>query len=219
MTAASAADLPVKAAVKAPVAALPSWTGFYIGAHGGYRWADASFADPPISAAYDPNGGIIGAHGGYNYLVAPNFLIGIEGDWSWGWGSDSVASSITIPGEVPIVIALNSEAKLTWQATLRGRAGYVNGPWLFYLTAGGALTEAKWNISFGPLSAGDSKVLGGWVVGGGAEYMLNANWLARLEYLYESFGDFGVTINGAPAGTFDLDHVQKVRVGISYKFN
>src|SRR5258705_13303040 len=38
--AASAADLPLKA--PPPAAAVVSWTGFYLGAHGGVAWLDAS---------------------------------------------------------------------------------------------------------------------------------------------------------------------------------
>ena len=42
---ASAADLPVKAQPPAPVATY-NWSGFYVGVHAGYRWADASFSGP-----------------------------------------------------------------------------------------------------------------------------------------------------------------------------
>jgi opacity protein-like surface antigen len=48
--------------------------------------------------------------------------------------------------------------------------------------------------------------------------MLASNWIARLEYLYEKFGDVGVPHGfGLQTGTLDLK-VNKVRVGISYKF-
>jgi outer membrane immunogenic protein len=49
-----AADMPTKA--PAPIAApVYTWTGFYLGAHAGYRWADADLT----SAGYifDPPGG------------------------------------------------------------------------------------------------------------------------------------------------------------------
>jgi len=55
--------------------------------------------------------------------------------------------------------------------------------------------------------------------------MFLKNWIGRLEYLYESFGDFtvptGLVPPGSPPrpGNLDLSGVQKVRVGISYKFN
>jgi opacity protein-like surface antigen len=37
----------------------------------------------------------------------------------------------------------NSEVELTWQATIRGRLGYVNGPWLIYGTGGVAFAHVN----------------------------------------------------------------------------
>ena len=68
----------------------------------------------------------------------------------------------------------------------------------------------------------------GWVAGGGAEYMINPNWLLRAEYLYYKFdsGNFSgaapyVPVFGvaAPAFTWANNYnIQVVRVGASYKF-
>src|SRR4029079_2985388 len=101
-----ATDMPTKAPA---VIAAPAynWTGFYVGGHAGYRWADADLTADPFTFAtpggpltvpgrnenYKLNGGIVGIHGGYNYLVAPQWLIGVEGDWSWGHSSDSLATT------------------------------------------------------------------------------------------------------------------------------
>ena len=78
-----AADMPSKMPVKAPpiVAPVYNWTGFYVGGHAGYRWADADLTADPFTFAtpggpltvpgrnenYKLNGGIVGIHGGYNY--------------------------------------------------------------------------------------------------------------------------------------------------------
>lgn len=128
----------------------------------------------------------------------------------------------------------NSEVTLSWQATIRGRVGYVTGPWLIYGTGGVAFARVKWNESTvlnttGPPTVStsawsDSKTLTGWVAGGGVEYMFLTNWIGRVEYLYERFGDFTVPTGLVPVGSpprlgnLDLSAVQKVRVGISYKF-
>jgi outer membrane immunogenic protein len=59
----------------------------------------------------------------------------------------------------------------------------------------------------------------GLVVGIGSEYMFAPNWMARVEYLYENFGSFSVPTNIAPdLATVSLNDVQKIRVGINYKF-
>ena len=227
-----------------------NWTVFYLGAHAGYRWADADFAADPYTFTppsgtitvpgrrenYNLNGGIVGIHGGYNYQFAPQWLLGVEGDWTWGHSSDSLATTITGTDSSSdgFTLRRNSEVTLGWQATLRGRLGFVNGPWLLYGTGGVAFARVKWNEStvlntIGPVTVStsawsDSKTLTGWVAGAGVEYMFAPHWIGRIEYLYESFGDFtvptGLVPVGAPprAGTLDLSAVQKVRVGISYKF-
>jgi len=248
-----AADMPSKMPVKAPpiVAPVYNWTGFYVGAHAGYRWADADLTTdpytftPPLASLvsvpgrnenYGLNGGIVGLQAGYNYQFAPNWLLGVEGDWTWGKSSDSIARTITgtaASGD-GFTLNRNSEVELTWQATIRGRLGYVNGPWLIYGTGGVAFAHVKWSeantlsvaapATTVSVAWSDSKTLTGWVAGAGMEYMFNPNWIGRVEYLYESFGDFTVPTGLVPAGSpprpgnLDLSAVQKVRVGISYKF-
>lgn len=243
-----AADMPTKA--PAPIAAPAySWTGFYLGGHAGYRWANADFtsgayvfdpdgpgptapiAFPARSEGYHPKGAIVGVHGGYNYQFAPNWLLGLEGDWTWGNGSDSHNALLTVASADGNAYRLNttSEVKLGWQATIRGRLGYVQGPWLLYGTGGVAFAHVKWSdanaLAFvaGPLLASAassaSKTLTGFVVGGGVEYMFTRNWIGRVEYLYEDFRSFDVPFGFGPhIGSVDLSNVQKVRAGISYKF-
>lgn len=99
-TGAVAADLAAKPYVKAPVIVDPvwSWTGFYVGANGGYSWGrsrtDVSYFNPVTglaivppagsitSAAFDMNGGIAGGQAGYNWQ-STNWVFGIEGDLQW----------------------------------------------------------------------------------------------------------------------------------------
>src|SRR5215469_7212154 len=97
------------AAAQAQTPPAFSWTGFYVGGNAGYRWANVDGTAPiggfPIvtpgfpgtvvfptvetSFSVHPNGGVLGVHGGYNSQVSPTFLIGVEGDVSWGKGSSS----------------------------------------------------------------------------------------------------------------------------------
>jgi outer membrane immunogenic protein len=159
-------------------------------------------------------------------MITPTILAGLEGDWTWGSSSDGAAGQFILFNTDGLYFA--SEAKLTWQATIRGRIGVVNGPWLFYGTGGAAFARVKWTDNstflFGgqPLAASSSdvgKILTGFALGAGIEYMWTPNWIARVEYLYENFGDVSVPFGlGPQAGTLDLKDVSKVRVGISYKF-
>lgn len=241
ISAAVSADLPARVPVRsAPV--IYDWSGFYLGAHGGYRWADVQFSSPAYlfdpgggdiafparNESYRANGGIFGAQAGYNIMLSPSVLLGVEGDWSWGWGKASLGNSFTGVSNDGFTFRGASELKLTWQATVRGRLGVVNGPWLFYGAGGVAFMHAKWTDSaslvtgLGPASSvawSASKTLTGWTVGGGIEYMYSPNWVGRIEYLYENFGSFNVPHGFGPqTGTLDLDDVHKLRVAISYRF-
>jgi outer membrane immunogenic protein len=228
-------------ALAAPPSIAPSynWSGFYVGAHAGYRWADADFTSaaysfnpgsgtinfPARSENYNLNGGIFGLQTGYNYMFAPQWLIGIEGDWSWGHASDSTAFR-AIVGLDGLTLNRVSEVELNWEATIRARVGYAAGPWLLYVTGGGAFAHVKWSevsTLSGPTSRtaawNADKTLTGFAVGAGVEYMFSPNWIGRFEYLFEDFGSFDVPHGFSPqVGNLDLSNVQKVRVGISYKF-
>ena len=216
-------------AVAPAVAQTPSWAGTYVGAHAGYRWADANFAGaayagpggavPASSNSFNLNSGIVGLQAGYNHLLSPNHLLGIEGDFSWGWGKDSLTQVLDIDGTA------YRTAKLDWQSTIRGRLGLINGNWLLYGTGGVAFARAAWTDTsthvFPTASAAlsSSKIMTGWVIGAGTEYMVSKNWIARAEYLYEKFGSFNVPFGFGPqTGTLDIGSVHKLRVGISYKF-
>ncbi len=238
---AEAADLPVKAPPPAP-AAIYNWSGFYLGVHAGYRWADPNFSGsgynfdtgnnivtfPPRNESYSANGGIAGVQAGYNFMITPAILAGVEGDLSYGSGSDTLSGAGLFDPTGIDGFTFHSQVQLTWQATVRGRLGIVSGPWLFYGTGGAAFAHANWTDiwtltlggnSFASSSAG-SKTLSGWTAGGGVEYMFakNSNWIARVEYLYENFGNFAVPFGFGQIGTLDLKDVSKVRVAISYKF-
>ena len=234
----------IAAASAAPPAPAASWAGFYLGAHAGYRWADGTFTSPAYTAdlgagpiafparneSYGLGGGIFGVHGGYNHLLDGSWLVGIEGDITHGRGSSSrsAAFNVFVPNNDGFAFFQGtSSLKLTWQATIRGRLGYISGPWLLYGTGGVAFIHAKWSDSSsidlpgGTVSAAWSanKTLTGGVVGVGVEYMFDPRWIGRIEYLYENFGSFNVPHGFGPQiGRVEIGDVQKLRVGISYKF-
>src|SRR5713101_1902643 len=90
---ANAADLGPRPAYKAPpiVAPIPvfSWTGCFVGAHGGYAWAKndvrehTTFSSSPAfsgSQSQDTSGAIFGGQIGCDYQFSSNFVVGIQGD-------------------------------------------------------------------------------------------------------------------------------------------
>jgi outer membrane immunogenic protein len=86
-TAASAADIPARPYTKAPpplVSPAYNWSGFYIGAMGGYGWDSG-----------DSSGGFGGGTIGYNWqFPGSQFVFGIEVDAAGGSIKDSLTEDI-----------------------------------------------------------------------------------------------------------------------------
>src|ERR1700690_2409406 len=197
--AACAADLPAAPAYsKAPamVAPLTNWTGFYIGAMGGYAAENTS---DPLAM----KGGFAGATVGYNWQFG-TFVAGLEADGAWA----NISQSST-----DLLLGVTTSAKLDASATVRGRFGVAFDQVLLYGTAGLALADAKLSTTTLGLTLSDSKTLTGWTAGAGVEWMFMPRWSLKAEYLYRSFDS--VTIAGIPTGTLNLNSGQ---VGVNFQF-
>lgn len=210
-------------------AAVPDWSGFYVGATAGARWADTTWTttslrtapfgiSPPRTgnpnvADLDSTGARIGGYLGYNRQFAPLWLAGIEGDLAWGNGKGSVSP---IPGTVFDSASCgtadcsvdSATAKQGWDASLRARLGVLVAPtWLLYGTGGiawqqfevGARCEATGPWCIANRSETDSSARIGWTVGAGMETMLSGAWLARVEYRYSDFGTIDHTFFTDPS--------------------
>jgi outer membrane immunogenic protein len=237
-TAASAADLPVKARpAPLPMAATYNWTGFYIGAHVGYGWGRTTTdtfdgAGTLTSATEGRRDGFLGGgQVGANWQFHPNWLLGIEADVS-GSGIKGGLTSCTATG------CASSESKNDVFGSIRGRLGVVANNVLFYGTGGfawmdnettrtitcvGAACPAASTASVlvGQASTASS-TLGGWVVGGGIEWMFAPNWTAKVEYQHARF-DYSYDFNYSLAAAFRRSTTElrtdTVRVGVNYLFN
>jgi len=245
---ASAADLPVKApAYKAPVAPIGySWTGFYVGAHAGAGWGSdgsQSATDPaagPVLGGFDPvtfdHSAKIGAIGGfqlgYNWQVAPTWLLGVEGDFSFA-SLDNSNSKAPLTAAVGFVVpgsSLSMSTHVKWLTSIRGRAGYIWDNNLLYVTGGAAWKNTDFSsqlVALAPFVSQTSfnKTQSGWVLGGGIDHMFTPNWILGVEYLFYSFGTesagaiFKPVLPGAqPIAYTWKDNVQILRATLSYKF-
>jgi outer membrane immunogenic protein len=228
--AASAADLPVATYSKAPTVVDPAynWTGFYLGAEGGYDWgrsqhdwadpASPAFIGQPLTNGIKADGGLIGGTFGYNYQFGNNIVIGFENDISWT-NSKGTASYIA-----PFTGGDTAQTSQSWLYTARGRLGYAWDRWLVFGTGGVAFTDEGiqlCNLAFG--CGSQSKTVAGWTAGGGVEYAFTDNWSAKLEYLHNDFGSqsFARTLDSG-GGLFHSQNVTLtndiVRAGVNYKF-
>jgi outer membrane immunogenic protein len=194
---------------KAPayVAPIYNWTGFYIGGHLGGGFA----GDNSIVGSSRFLGGI---QGGADYQFAPNWVAGIEVQYSWASNSNG---SLLLPANT--LVSSNSDQL----GSVTGRLGYAFGPALLYAKGGYAwkdgdhLIATRGGVPVAFTTSGNQR--DGYTVGTGLEYMFAPNWSAKVEYMYYNFGSttFVTPVDLAGVRFNDDEHV--VKAGVNYRFN
>ncbi|MET3335154.1 outer membrane immunogenic protein [Bradyrhizobium japonicum] len=248
---AQAADIAVKPLTKAPPVAISSWTGFYAGLGLGFRSTAADLtttsvfedgiprdiSDALVSQPFDGPGLRVNPYAGFNWQVAPSWVLGVEGDVGFGRQTTILQGFRASPRAGSSSFLVDSLALTAgWDASLRGRAGYLLTPaTMAYVTGGLAWQQfdvtsvcvgATCNNAL-PAVVSNSATRTGWTLGGGLETALWGNWLLRADYRYADFGTTPFTMartrSGAgPALTVDnFDtrlRTHTASVGLAYKF-
>jgi outer membrane immunogenic protein len=236
---ARAADLPAPT-LPPPVAAIYNWTGFYVGANGGWgdgisNWTNncpgcQSFSTggggSPLgggeTGSFSVSGYLAGGTLGFNYQIGP-WVYGIEGDFDWTHlTGNSGPTCGGLSDAVPPPTGCETESD--WLATVRGRVGYAfaglgGDNVLLYGTAGGAVARIKTGLI--PPSTFDSSTEAGWTIGAGLEVGFAPNWTAKVEYLFVDLPNATCTTTtncGVLAGSTVTFNENMVRAGINYKF-
>jgi outer membrane immunogenic protein len=208
----AAADLPVKSR---DAAGRLSWTGYYIGAHGGWGWANTQLEDPTFPPPFNPqeiatNGPIAGAQLGANWQYG-NVVAGLEIDGSW--------ASLRIGSRTGVITssAANS-VHIRALATATARLGYAMGPWLAYAKAGGAWANMELTTQFAPQPTVYDRNRFGATGGAGMEVAFLRNVSAKLEYNFLYFPEDHLTWF-QPNTTASVDHfVHLVKGGFNVRF-
>ena len=196
-TAASAADLPRRAAPPPIFTPVPvfTWTGAYFGINAGYAF-DASdrntgntFIVPGGAGGYSVTGAPVavtfrnrsqdgfsgGGQVGYNYQFTPGsgVVIGFEADAQYLDFGRNRNNAFVAGGLVPgyYVTDPRGLSSLDFFGTVRGRLGYAFDRTLVYGTGGFAYGSGSADRSFGGYAGNDS-FRTGYAVGGGIEYAL-----------------------------------------------
>src|SRR5689334_23210360 len=147
---ASAADLAARPYAKAPamIAAVYDWSGFYIGANGGWGssrkcWDFVTPAGAFVAneGCHDATGGTVGGQVGYRWQ-AGTWVFGVEAQGNWADFSGSNVS-LAFPGT-------NIRSKVDAFGLFTGQVGYAANNVLFYLKGGAAVTADRFNINTNP---------------------------------------------------------------------
>jgi outer membrane immunogenic protein len=226
-----AADLAARPYTKAPamIAAVYDWSGFYIGANGGWGsshkcWDFTTTGGAFVAAegCHDATGGTAGGQVGYRWQ-AGTWVFGVEaqGNWADFKGSNQ---SLAFP-------AFTNQSRIDSFGLFTGQVGYAANNVLFYLKGGAAVTSDR----FRALSTATTAVVAttnddtrwGGVVGVGLEYGFAPNWSAAIEYDHLFMQDKTYTfLNNGVAGVtgtlFGTDRIRQdvdlVTVRVNYKF-
>jgi len=213
---AAASMPPVYKAMPMGVPAAFSWTGVYIGAHGGYAWARAIGPDLVI----DQQGGFGGLQMGLNYQFWDHWVLGLESDVSLA-GIDGT-TDLAVCGHCGQLGTITIRADAF--GSFRARAGYAFDRVLFYETAGVAWVDAKPHIvvtSGDPSQLGtfdDRRLMTGLAAGGGIEVAATSNLTFKAEYLYLDF-PAKMFLSGTPQNSPADERMHTVRVGANWLFH
>ena len=191
---ATAADLAARPYTKAPppmVAPIYDWTGFYIGANGG--WAQSrncwDFVGVVVLGTFaegcnERSGGVAGGQIGYRWQ-ANQWVFGVEAQGDWA-DLSSTRVSLLDP-------TLSLRTKTDGIGLFTGQIGYAWNQALLYVKGGAAVTSNRFsildNLNFGAELASASSTRWGGVVGVGFEYGFAPNWSVGIEYDHLFMGD------------------------------
>ncbi|PBB36600.1 outer membrane beta-barrel protein [Mesorhizobium sp. WSM3868] len=202
---ASAADLAVPVPTKTDVGY--DWSGFYIGANGGWGsshscWTSAFFGS---EGCHNATGGTAGSQLGYRWQRS-DWVFGLEAQGNW---ADLKGSNVDIV--VPVFI---NRSHVDWFGLLTAQVGYSVDNALFYVKGGAAVTHDRFDVLFSPdTPAGetDDQTRWGGALGAGLEYGFAPNWSLAIEYdhLFMPDKTTTFTVVGAPGGPFSTERIDQ----------
>ena len=217
------------------------WAGFYAGIHldgTAYSVAvsdlnDSFLNESPQLSFLLGQGGVTG---GYNYILESNLLISGELDWSSELVIDDFFSS-----NADDTTGVQYDLRMTGVTQLRGRAGFIQGNALGYMTIG--IAQAQTEMETYSVDTGSNETscdtsncartnesLLGVSVGAGMDWAFRENWIGRIEVQHMVFESIQAPVRNSAdepfCGTTDTDQCTisyepastSIRLGVTYMF-
>ncbi len=225
---ASAADLAARPYRAAPpmVAAIYDWSGFYIGANGGWGssrkcWDLTNDGFGPIPAfaegCHDATGGVVGGQIGYRWQ-AGTWVFGLEGQGNW---ADLRGSNVSLFD--PTVV---NRSRIDSFGLLTGQVGWAWNNVLLYVKGGAAVTGDRFDVrtSLGNVlvATGQDQTRWGGTAGVGLEFGFAPGWSVGVEYDHLFMQDKDVRFIDTTGVFFGTDRVRQdvdlVTVRLNYSF-
>jgi outer membrane immunogenic protein len=178
-TAATAADMPVKAPRVAPAAPAYDWSGIYVGVGAGGTWSDVHRFYPligngPLHSTSGINDAIYNIHAGAQWQWG-RWVLGVEVGYSQGFSV--LENKVALPAP-PLVPDASAHDRINSLFTVGPRLGFAWDRWMIYGTGGFASAELDGRYAFTSTGAprfpgfwGESRNKG-WFAGAGFEVVV-----------------------------------------------
>src|SRR5262249_46815256 len=196
----NAADLARPVYKAPPPVPVFSWTGCFVGAHGGWGWGKKEVSEvftssttSSRSTTLDTSGALFGGQVGCDYQFSGNWVVGIQGDFA--------GTRLTALERLTADLFGNNNSttgfyhvRTEWLASITGRLGFTGwlGPQtLIYIRGGAAWVRDKWQIdsegAHSQFRVDFDQTRSGWTIGGGLEYAITDRWRVFGEYNHYDF--------------------------------
>lgn len=222
---ASAADLAARPYAKAPamIAAVYDWSGFYVGANGGWGssrkcWDAQGVGGVFVSeGCHDASGAVAGGQLGYRWQ-AGSWVFGVEGQGDW---ADLKGRNISV-----IAPGFTNELTIGAFGLLTGQIGYAANNVLLYVKGGAAVTDDRFRSFVTGTNVLASNTVSdtrwGAAVGAGLEFGFTPNWSAAIEYDHLFMGNRTYNFVTPAGAAFATDRIKQdvdlVTVRVNYRW-
>lgn len=205
------------------------WSGYYIGGHFGYGFADSDWT--LVNNAGGNSSGNVGK------LMTTQEFDGILGglqfgrNWQQGEFVYGLEGEISIPDLGGYSSWTNqtgdfrdATSDINWMASFTGRGGVTFDKTLVYVKGGLAFAGIDYDHTGG--EAGRTRHLSssegafGVVIGAGVEQALNDKWSLKFDYTFTHFTNGNAELtDGRRTAVFDVDQdIHALKVGVNYRF-